>query len=172
MEEPWLRGPVSGVDPMVAPVFMSFQMAREDLARFTDGLSFAELWMEWPGIAPVGFHLRHIQGSVDRLCTYLEGRELSDRHYVFLAQEADPGPTRDELLAGMEEAFARCEQVLRGLGPGELHEPRFVGRKKLPTTVVGLVVHIAEHTQRHVGQAIVTAKLSRQRSTLEGGASG
>ncbi len=162
MVEPWLRGPIAGVDPMVAPVLMSFQMAREDLARFTDGLTFAQLWMDWPGIASVGFHLHHIQGSVDRLCLYLEGRQLTDRHFVFLAREADPGPSLQDLLAGMDEAFLRCEQVLRGLGPAELHEPRFVGRKKLPTTVIGLAVHIAEHTQRHAGQAIVTAKLARQ----------
>jgi uncharacterized damage-inducible protein DinB len=161
MEEPWLRGPIPGVDPMVAPVLMSFQMAREDLARFTEGLSFAQLWKEWPGIASVGFHLQHIQGSVDRLCHYLEGRPLNERYFVFLAQEAESGPTREELLAGMDEAFRRCEQVVRGLGPAELLEPRFVGRKKLPTTVIGLVVHIAEHTQRHTGQAIVTAKFAR-----------
>lgn len=146
---------------MVAPLLMSFQMAREDLAIHTEGLSFAELWREWPGIASVGFHLRHIAGSVDRLSVYLEGRELTDRHLVSLAQESDPGPTREQLLAGIEESFARCERIVHTLGPGELQEPRFVGRKKLPTTVVGLVIHIAEHTQRHVGQAITTAKFAR-----------
>lgn len=161
MPEPWLRGPLNDIDPMVAPLLMSFQMAREDLARYTEGLSFAELWKEWPGIASVGFHLRHIQGSVDRLTVYLEGLQLTDRHLVFLAQEADPGPSREQLLAGIAESFAHCERVVRTMGPGELQEPRFVGRKKLPTTVIGLIVHIAEHTQRHVGQAITTTKFAR-----------
>lgn len=161
MEEPWLRGPIPGIDPMVAPLFMSFQMAREDLARHTHNLTFQQLWKEWDGIGSVGFHLRHIQGSVDRLSTYLEGRLLTDRQMTFLAQESDPGPVLVDLLVGIDQALARCEQIVRGLGAGELQEPRFVGRKKLPTTVIGLVVHIAEHTQRHVGQAIVTAKFAR-----------
>jgi len=29
----------------------------------------------------------------------------------------------------------------------------------LPTTVGGLLVHVADHTQRHVGQAVTTAKI-------------
>ncbi len=159
--EPWLRGPLLDVDPMVGPLLMSFQMAREDLARYTEGLSVSQLWMDWPGIASVGFHLRHIQGSVERLSVYLEGRQLSDGHLVALAREADPGPTRQQMLAGIDESFAHCERIARTLGPGELQEPRFVGRKKLPTTVMGLVLHIAEHTQRHVGQVITTAKFAR-----------
>ncbi len=161
MPEPWLRGPLLHVDPMVAPLLMSFQMAREDLAHYTEGLSFAQIWRDWPGIASVGFHMRHIQGSVERLSVYLEGRELDDRHLIFLAQEGEPGYTRDQLLAAIEESFAHCERIARTLGPGELQEPRFVGRKKLPTTVMGLVLHIAEHTQRHVGQVITTAKFAR-----------
>jgi hypothetical protein len=164
MPEAWLRGPLADVDPMVAPLLMSFQMAREDLAHFTEGLTFEQLWKEWPGLASVGFHLQHIQGSVDRLCHYLEGLQLTERHLIFLAREAEPGPSLSELLAGIEESFSRCERVARMLGPGDLLEARFVGRKKLPTTGIGLVIHIAEHTQRHVGQAIVTAKLARMAS--------
>ena len=161
MPEPWLRGPIPDVDPMVAPLLMSFQMAREDLAKFTEGLTQKQIWHEWPGIAPVGFHLQHIRGSVDRLCMYLEGLELTDRQLTFMVQEREPGATREQMLAGLEESFASCERVARMLGQGDLLEPRFVGRKKLPTTGIGLVLHIAEHTQRHVGQAITTAKLAR-----------
>ena len=167
MPEAWLRGPITDVDPMVAPLLMSFQMAREDLAKYTEGLSFGQVWKEWPEIPSLGFHLRHIQGSVDRLCQYLEGLPLSESQLIFLAREGEPGPTLEQLLAGIEESFARCERVARMQGPGDLLEPRFVGRKKLPTTGIGLVLHIAEHTQRHVGQALVTAKFARLSSPDE-----
>jgi len=160
LPEPWLRGPLPSVDPMLAPLLMSLHMASEDLLRYTGGLSDAQLWCSWPGIASVGFHLRHIQGSVDRLCSYLEGHELTEQQRIMLAREADPGHNRDQLLASIQESFAHFERIVRTLGPGELLQPRFVGRKKLPTTVIGLVVHLAEHTQRHVGQAITTAKFA------------
>jgi hypothetical protein len=38
---------------------------------------------------------------------------------------------------------------------------REVGRAKLPSTVLGLLFHAAEHTSRHVGQLITTLKIVR-----------
>src|SRR5215470_17994257 len=95
--EPWMRGPIPGVDPLVAPILYSFQQAREDLAHWTDGLTAAQLWSEPHGFGSVGFHLRHIAGSVDRLMTYLRGRALDEGQMAALDAEMEPGGTRDEL---------------------------------------------------------------------------
>jgi uncharacterized damage-inducible protein DinB len=159
--EPWMRGPIAGVDPLIAPVLYSFQMASEDLAKYTDGLTQAQLWATPHGFGSVGFHLRHIAGSADRLIAYLQGQQLSETQLEFLKHEHDPGATREELLDGMEAVFQHAEAAVRSLDPATLREPRGVGRKMLPTTVAGLLTHIAEHTQRHVGQAISAAKLAR-----------
>ena len=105
--------------------------------------------------------MRHIAGSTDRLMTYLEGKQLTDSQLAVLATEAETGATREELLAQLESAFQRAEQIVRDLDPATLADSRDVGRKRLPTTVIGLLTHIAEHTQRHVGQAISAAKLAR-----------
>jgi hypothetical protein len=160
LPEPWLRGPIAGLSPLVAPILYAFQQAREDLARFTEGLTAEQIWARPHGLGPVGFHLRHIAGSVDRLMTYLQGRALDEAQMAALPAEMEPGATRDELLAAVDAAFAKAEAVVRVIDPEALAEPRGVGRKQLPTTVIGLLTHIAEHTQRHVGEAIVTAKLA------------
>jgi uncharacterized damage-inducible protein DinB len=162
LPEPWMRGPIPGVDPLVAPILYSFQQAREDLAKCTDGLTPEQLWASPHGFGSVGFHIRHIAGSTGRLMTYLQGGELSDTQLRFLEDEKRPlGIPRDELLALLDRALADAEGVVRSIHPSRLAEPRAVGRKKLPSTVIGLLTHIAEHTQRHVGQAISAAKWSR-----------
>jgi uncharacterized damage-inducible protein DinB len=160
LPEPWLRGPLPGVHSLLAPALYGFQQAREDLAKYTDGLTTSQIWAMPHGFGSLGFHLRHIAGSTDRLRTYLEGGQLSPRQIEFLRAEKDPGATREELLADIDAAFQRVEALARTLDPAKLAEPREVGQKKLPTTVIGLLTHIAEHTQRHVGQAISAAKLA------------
>ncbi|MCL4401152.1 MAG: DinB family protein [Acidobacteria bacterium] len=162
--EAWLRGPVPGVSPYLAPVLSSFQQAREDLARHTEGLGPDQIWAQPHGLTSAGFHMRHIGGSVTRLAAYLEGRQLTAGELAAIEKEAEPGPGRDELLAGMDEAFARAERIIRALPAADLTKPVEVGRKRLRTTVIGLVTHIAEHTQRHVGQAISAARLARAAS--------
>jgi uncharacterized damage-inducible protein DinB len=161
MTEVWMRGPIEGVHPLIAPALYGFQQAREDLARFTEGLTTEQLWAEPHGFGSVGFHLRHIAGSTDRLMLYLQGQQLSEEHLIALRQEKEAGATREELLAGMDAAFQRAEAVAREIDPAKLTEPREIGRKRLPTTVIGLLTHIAEHTQRHVGQAISASKWAR-----------
>jgi hypothetical protein len=159
--EPWLRGPLDGVHPLLAPTLHAYQQACEDLARWTAGLSDQQIWAQPHGLAPLGFQLRHIAGSVDRLTTYLRGGQLSAVQMDALRHEMDPGAGRDELLHLVDTALLESERVIRAIDPATLAEPRAVGRKQLPTTAAGLLVHLAEHTQRHVGQAIVTAKLLR-----------
>jgi uncharacterized damage-inducible protein DinB len=136
-------------------------MAREDLAKYTTGLTTEQIWATPHGFGSVGFHLRHIAGSTERLMTYVSGGQLDDTQMAALKAEKEPGATREELLAGIDRAFANAEAVARALDPASFTEPRSVGRKQLPTTVIGLLIHIAEHNQRHVGQAISAAKLAR-----------
>ena len=160
--EPWLRGPIPGTDPLVAPILYTFQQAREDLASHTEGLTREQIWAAPHGFGSVGFHLRHIAGSTERLFSYVQGLQLTRVQLDALAAEKlSAGPGRSELLAAMDRAFAEAERVVRGIAPAQLSDPREVGRKRLPTTVIGLLTHIAEHIQRHVGQAISAAKLAR-----------
>ncbi|HWB85467.1 MAG TPA: DinB family protein [Bryobacteraceae bacterium] len=161
LPEPWLRGSIAGVPVMVAPILYAFQQAREDLAKYTAGLTDEQIWATPHGFGSVGFHLRHIAGSTERLMTYLQGRQLSETQMAALQEEKKPGgPGRDELLARLDRAFRDAEAIVRTIDPAALAEPRSVGRKQLPTTVIGLLTHIAEHTQRHVGQGISAAKLA------------
>ncbi len=159
LPEPWLRGPIDGVDPTVAPTLHALRQAQEDLRTHTSGLIDKQAWMRPFGVASLGFHLRHIAGSLDRLTTYLEGGALNQEQFVFLRSEPEAGAGLAELLGGVDEAIGRTSHVLRSLDVRTLRDPRSVGRQALPTTVIGLIVHLAEHTQRHVGQAITTCKL-------------
>jgi hypothetical protein len=159
--EPWLRGPLKGVHPLVAPTVHAYMQALEDLARWTDGLSDAQIWSRPHGLAPVGFQLRHIAGSVERLTTYLRGEQLTSGQLEASRREMEPGPGRTELLEMITRSLQDSERVIRSLDPSTLTDARAVGRKQLSTTVAGLVVHLAEHTQRHVGELIVTTKLAR-----------
>lgn len=157
--EPWLRGPIDGVHPVLGAVLRSFEMAAEDIARATEGLSVAELWARPGGVASIGFHIRHLAGSIDRLLTYAEGRQLSDEQMEALRAEGEPGASREDLLAELNSALAASGLRVRAFPLHSLTEPRGVGRKHLPSTVAGLLIHTAEHTQRHVGQAVTTALL-------------
>lgn len=157
--EPWMRGPLTGIEPLVQPLFFSFTQVREDLARFTEGITQQQLWHRAGSLPSLGFHLRHLAGSVERLTTYLMNESLTAEQLAFLKEESTPGATLAELLAGVDASLSATESRLRSIDPATIHEPRHIGRKLLPTTVLGLLVHLAEHTQRHLGQAITTAKL-------------
>jgi DinB superfamily len=159
--EPWLRGPLAGVHPLLAPTVHAYMQAQEDLAHWTAGLSDAQIWLRPHGLAPVGFQLRHIAGSVERLTTYLRGRELTSQQLEATRGEMEPGPGRAALLEMVTRSLQASERVIRALNPATLTEARTVGRRQLPTTVAGLAVHLAEHTQRHVGELIITSKLAR-----------
>lgn len=162
--EPWLRGQPRLLDPLRSQLLLSLQQAEEDIEHFTAGLSNADIWAKPYGLASVGYHWRHIMGSVDRLLTYTQGLSLTEEQLASGAVEMQKGGTRDELLRELRERFSAVQIVVETIAAETYEEERFVGRKKLPTTVGNLLVHIAEHTQRHVGQLIVTAKLARQRA--------
>lgn len=158
--EPWLSGSVPHPDPILRALLHSFEQVRQDLAKWTAGIADSRVWESVGGVAPLGFQLRHIAGSVDRLTTYALGRQLNEEQLAALRSEHEPGATLAELLRDVDQTLARSGAALAELT--DYAEPRFVGRKRLPTTVGGLLVHIAEHTQRHLGEAIVTCKLLKE----------
>lgn len=157
--EPWMSGTLAGLHPLVAAILYSFQHARLDLGAWTKNLSDAQLSLSELGLAPVSFHIRHIAGSVDRLLTYARGEQLSPLQIAAIKGEAESGLGRGELLKLIDDSFGRAEVVLRSLDPACLGETREIGRKRIPVPLGTLLVHIAEHTQRHVGEAIITAKV-------------
>ncbi len=157
--EPWLRGTLQDVPPVQRAVNHALELAQEDLERWCGSLSDEQLNARPGGIAPVAFHLRHIARSLDRLLTYAEGRQLSPDQIALLKSELDPGATRNQLFAELAEALTTSARRVRSFSPAQMEEARAVGKKQLPTTVAGLLVHVADHTQRHVGQAITTAKI-------------
>lgn len=161
--EVWLRGPIAGVPALLQPVAHSLRQCHEELERLLPGLTPQQIWRSG-GAATVGYHVLHAIGSLDRLFTYARGAPLSEAQLLVLRQEKDPDPdlTADDLLAGFDAAVERALDQLRGTDESTLTAPRAVGRARLPSTVAGLLFHAAEHTQRHVGQAITTARLTRQ----------
>jgi uncharacterized damage-inducible protein DinB len=146
-------------------VMHALELATEDVARWCSHLSDAQLNARPAGIAPVAFHLRHIARSVDRLLTYAENRELTNVQVTALNSELDSGGARSELFEEFRGAMARGAERIRAFIPTRLEEMRNVGKRKLPTTVGGLLIHVADHTQRHVGQAVTTAKIVAAQST-------
>jgi uncharacterized damage-inducible protein DinB len=145
-----------------AHLLYTFEQAREELAEFCLGLPVDAIWkLPHAGVASLGFQLRHMAGSIDRLTTYLRGEQLDEGQIAVLKAEHEPGATFTELMAALETEFARTEAIVRMIMPGSFEDRRVVGRRQLPTSVGGLIVHISEHTQRHLGQAVLTAKLLR-----------
>jgi uncharacterized damage-inducible protein DinB len=161
--EPWLRGTLTDISTVQRAAIHALQLAEEDLEKFCGALSAEELNVRPMNLAPVAFHIRHIARSVDRLLTYAEGKELSPERLLALQTELEPGASRDEVFAELRAQLERAAARIRAIPSSDLGEARWVGKKHLPSTVGGLLVHIAEHTQRHVGQAITTAKIVRAR---------
>jgi uncharacterized damage-inducible protein DinB len=159
LPEPWLRGTLADVPAVQRAVLHALELAREDLEHWCDGLSDDELHARPGGIAPVAFHLRHIARSMDRLLTYAEGHQLSADQVSAMKAEMESRGSRNELMAELVVAIAKSGRRIRAFSGQQLQEERLVGKKQLPTSVGGLLVHVADHTQRHVGQAITTAKI-------------
>jgi len=158
--EPWLRGTETDVPAVARAVLHALQLAAEDLHKWCATLSDAQLNARPAGAASVAFHVRHIARSLDRLLTYAEGKNLNEGQLTQLKSEMHAGATRKELFEELNAALANASNRVRALANVNLEESRAVGMKQLPTTLGGLLVHTAEHTQRHVGQAITTARLA------------
>jgi uncharacterized damage-inducible protein DinB len=159
LPEPWLRGTLAEVPAITRAVLHALELAREDIEKWCGGLSDEQLNARPAGIASVAFHIRHIARSIDRLLTYAERGSLSVEQMVALKAELDLGATRGELFAEFYAALKGAAQRIGKFDTARFDEPRKVGKRGLPTTLGGLLVHVADHTQRHVGQAITTAKI-------------
>lgn len=161
--EAWLNGALEAVLPQLMPAAHALVQAGADIRKAAGGLTVKQVWTKPHGAPSVGFHLSHVAGSIDRLLTYARGASLDSSQFAALVAEGEP----DESVAAAElvaAATKRIEEALEAirLTPEEtLFAARFVGRAKLPTSVFGLLFHIAEHTQRHTGQIVTTARIVR-----------
>lgn len=160
--EAWLRGPVDGYPPLLMPAVHALLQAREDVERLLPLVSEEQAWARPGGAASVGFHVQHIAGSLDRLYSYARGQMLDERQRADLAAEDtihDAPPSFAAVVANAHAAIDRALAQLAATDAATLLELRKVGRAGLPSNVIGLLFHGAEHTTRHAGQAITTAKI-------------
>jgi uncharacterized damage-inducible protein DinB len=159
MVEPWLRGTLTHVDAVRRQVLHALELAAEDVERWCAPLSDEEIEARPLGLPSVGFHLRHIARSLDRLLTYAEGQQLSERQIRALQTEMESDAGREATFLEFAKAMEVSVNRVLAISPASYEDARGVGRRMLPSTVGGLLVHCAEHTQRHVGQAVTTAKV-------------
>jgi uncharacterized damage-inducible protein DinB len=162
--EDWLRGPVPGVPPVLQPAAHALLQAREDVEAAAASLSVEELWRA-SSAATAGFHLLHLAGALDRLYSYARGEQLSEAQKAALKAEAVPHPELDAatLLARVGAAVDAALAQLRATDPDRVFDERRVGRAGLPSTVLGLLFHGAEHSARHAGQLVTTIKIEGKR---------
>jgi len=156
--EPWLRGTKQDVPAIPRAVLHALELAEEDLHRWCAPLSDADLNASPSGLPSIAFQIHHIARSIDRLLTYAESGSLNPHQQAQLHSESATA-THSELFSELDAALATAGTRILALANSNLEQPRTVGEKALPTTLGGLLVHIADHTQRHVGQTITTAKL-------------
>ncbi|HXW04927.1 MAG TPA: DinB family protein [Vicinamibacterales bacterium] len=160
--EYWLRGPVDGVPALVMPAAHALLQTLEDVERVVTELTVDQVWSTPGGAASVGYHVRHLAGSTDRLFTYARGERLSEDQKRQLSEE--PSPSREEpaaLLHRVRGVIERGIAQIRATPAESLTDARTVGRAALPTNVLGLIFHAAEHSQRHAGQIVTTARIVR-----------
>jgi uncharacterized damage-inducible protein DinB len=157
--EPWLQGTLEDVPVIARAALHALELAKRDIKKWAGDMKEDELNQRPSGVASIAFHIRHIARSLDRLLTYAEGHQLRPEQGELLKSELEPLANREELFREIEKAFEVSEARIRALAGSDLAVKREVGTKKLPTTLGGLLVHVADHTQRHVGQIVTTAKI-------------
>jgi uncharacterized damage-inducible protein DinB len=162
--EPWLRGTYADVPAAGRAVLHALDLALEDLSKWTEGLTDAEVHVQPFGLPTIAFHLRHIARSTDRLLSYAEGKQISHEQLTALKDEQTvPEQGGEEtlavLLAEVEASFSNAADRVRVLATADMDTFRGVGRKQLPTSIGGALIHVADHAQRHVGQVVTTAKV-------------
>jgi DinB superfamily len=159
--EVWLRGPLPEFAPVLMPIAHALLQAREDVERVALDATADELWQRPGEAASAGYHLQHLGGSLDRLFTYARGEPLDEAQRAALLQEGTPGLSGPALVPNVLAQIDRALDQLRHTPIESLGDAREVGRARLPSTVLGLLFHGAEHTSRHVGQVITTLKIVR-----------
>jgi DinB superfamily len=156
--EVWLRGPLDGVPVLLHPVAHALLQAREEINDLMVGFPEELLWLKVAGMASPGFHLQHLSGVLERLFTYTRGEQLTQQQLDYLGNEGKGGVKLNVLLENFNKQVDVAIKQLSETDEATLKEVRGVGRAQIPSTVIGLLVHAAEHTMRHTGQLLVTVK--------------
>lgn len=167
--EYWLRGPVKDIPAVLQPAAHALLQSSKELNEYLEDFPEELLWEKLEGRASIGFHMQHMTGVLDRMMTYAEGKSLTDAQFEYLKNEGVPngGLVINSLKAAFSKRVEEALQYFKGLTEETLKEKRTVGRKKLPSTVLGLLFHAAEHSQRHIGQLLVTSSvLKSQRGKM------
>ena len=166
LPEVWLRGPLEGIPALLQPVAHALLQAREELNDLMGDFPDELLWEKVAGMASPGFHLQHLSGVLDRLYTYARAQQLTEEQLNYLTAEGKPTNktyTTIKLVSNFNNQVDKAIAQLRTAEEGTLTDFRGVGRTQLPSTVLGLYVHSAEHTMRHIGQLIVTVRVLRNK---------
>ena len=161
-----MRGPIEGIAPLLMPVAHALIQARDELERVVSHIPAEHVWLRPGGAASIGFHVKHLGAALDRLFTYARGERLSDAQKEAFRAEAEPGDPPAALADLVKDATAQIDRALdqlRRTADDQLLEYRGVGRAQLPSNVLGLLFHAAEHSTRHAGQLITTAKILANR---------
>ena len=157
----WLAGPIPNIPDILQPAAHALLQSERELKKYTANFPKELLWAKTSGRASVGFHMNHITGVLDRMMTYAKSESLTDEQFLFLKQEGSFN--LDTEVEDLQEQFstkvAEALAFFKTISEHTLTETRTVGRKKLPTTVLGLLFHAAEHSQRHIGQLLVTVSV-------------
>ncbi len=157
--EPWIRGTHADVPAVGRAVLHALDLALDDISKWTTGLTDDEVHAQPLGLTSISFHLKHIARSTDRLLSYAEGKQLSGEQLAAMKAERGGEEPLPALLAELEIAFSQAAERVRVLATADFDTFRGVGRKQLPTSIGGALIHVADHTQRHVGQVVTTAKV-------------
>lgn len=159
LPEPWLRGILPNLHPVVAHLFRASEQIREDAGKALASLTPEQIWARPFGMTSAGFHAKHLAGSTQRLCTYLEGHRLDSGALEEMSGESMGSESASKLHARIQQAFSRYVEVVLALPPDQFDSVREVGRRRIEVTAISLAIHIAEHGQRHTGQLISAGRL-------------
>lgn len=163
--EVWLRGPLPEISDYLQPAAHALLQAQEEINAELSNFPVALLWERPADVASVGFHLQHLTGVLDRLFTYARAESLSENQLAYLKSEGQPlssASALNELLDAFNRQILIALTQLKHTDEETLTQIRYVGRAMLPSTHLGLLFHAAEHTQRHTGQLLVTARILKQ----------
>jgi hypothetical protein len=159
--EPWMRGIVEGMDPVIGHLLHAAEQIHEDAVATIGDLTPAQLWSKPHGMTSAGFHAKHLAGSTERLSTYLAGQQLTAEQLAAIVEEGEGAETATELLASIDAALDGYRKLLQALSSKDFAALREIGRKRYRTTAISVAIHIAEHAQRHVGGMIAAAKAAK-----------
>lgn len=163
--EIWLQGKISGIPDLLQPAAHALLQARKDVKLYVHDFPNDLLWSKPAGRASTGFHLQHLTGVLDRMLTYAAGEDLTGEQFLALKKEGKPDPKIyvKQLVKDFDLKVEEAISIIKKTSVKGLTKERVVGRKKLPSTVIGILFHAAEHSQRHVGQLLVTQSIVRQK---------